>query len=107
MAAMSADTLMLSVVIPCLNEAERLPLLIADLQRWPLPIEITVVVVAVTITALALATSLVAASSRSIHLGGASNWLQVPSTPSNKTKANGSFFSMPIVVCQATGEAAC
>ena len=43
MAGMSADTLMLSVVIPCLNEAERLPLLIADLQRWPLPIEITVV----------------------------------------------------------------
>ena len=43
MAAMSADTPMLSVVIPCLNEAERLPLLLADLQRWPLPIEITVV----------------------------------------------------------------
>ena len=43
MAAMSADPLMLSVVIPCLNEAERLPLLLADLQRWPLPIEITVV----------------------------------------------------------------
>ena len=43
MAAMSADPLMLSVVIPCLNEAERLPLLLADLQRWPFPIEITVV----------------------------------------------------------------
>ena len=43
MAAMSADTLTLGVVIPCLNEAERLPLLLADLQRWPLSIEITVV----------------------------------------------------------------
>ena len=43
MAAMSADTLTLSVVIPCLNEAERLPLLLADLKRWPLSIEITVV----------------------------------------------------------------
>ena len=43
MAAMSAETPTLSVVIPCLNEAERLPLLLADLQRWPLPIEITVV----------------------------------------------------------------
>ena len=43
MAAMSADTLTLGVVIPCLNEAERLPLLLADLQRWQLSIEITVV----------------------------------------------------------------
>ena len=25
----------LSVVVPCLNEAKRLPLLLADLQRWP------------------------------------------------------------------------
>ena len=43
MAAMSANTLTLGVVIPCLNEAERLPLLLADLQRWPHSIEITVV----------------------------------------------------------------
>ena len=43
MAAMSANTLTLGVVIPCLNEAERLPLLLADLQRWPHTIEITVV----------------------------------------------------------------
>ena len=43
MAAMSADTLTLGVVIPCLNEAERLPLLLADLQRWPVSIEITLV----------------------------------------------------------------
>lgn len=40
---MNADTPTLSVVIPCLNEAERLPLLLADLQRWPLSIAITVV----------------------------------------------------------------
>ena len=40
---MSADRLTLSVVIPCLNEAERLPLLLADLQRWPLSLEITLV----------------------------------------------------------------
>lgn len=33
----------LSVVIPCLNEAERLPLLLADLQRWPGPLEVIVV----------------------------------------------------------------
>lgn len=33
----------LSVVIPCLNEAQRLPLLLADLQRWPGPLEILLV----------------------------------------------------------------
>ena len=33
----------LSVVIPCLNEAARLPLLLADLQRWPGPLEVMVV----------------------------------------------------------------
>ena len=43
MAALSAERLTLSVVIPCLNEAERLPLLLADLQRWPLSLEITLV----------------------------------------------------------------
>ncbi len=32
----------LSIVIPCLNEANNLPLLIADLQRWPYKIEICV-----------------------------------------------------------------
>jgi rSAM/selenodomain-associated transferase 2 len=31
------------VVIPCLNEAARLPLLLADLQRWPGPLEVMVV----------------------------------------------------------------
>ena len=43
MAAMIAENLTLSVVIPCLNEAERLPLLLADLKRWPLSLDITVV----------------------------------------------------------------
>ena len=43
MAAMSAENLRLSVVIPCLNEAERLPLLLADLQLWPRAIDITLV----------------------------------------------------------------
>lgn len=33
----------LSVVIPCLNEAAHLPLLLADLQRWPTSLDITVV----------------------------------------------------------------
>lgn len=33
----------LSVIIPCLNEAQRLPLLLADLQRWNGPIERIVV----------------------------------------------------------------
>ena len=42
-AEMRAEGPKLSVVIPCLNEAARLPLLLADLQRWPLPIAITVV----------------------------------------------------------------
>ena len=31
------------MVIPCLNEAGRLPLLLADLQRWPGPLEVVVV----------------------------------------------------------------
>ena len=31
------------MVIPCLNEAARLPLLLADLQRWPGPLEVMVV----------------------------------------------------------------
>jgi hypothetical protein len=63
--------------------------------------------VAATIKAIALALSLVAALSLRIHLGEASNLLQVLSTVSNKPKANGSFFSMLIAVCQATGEAVC
>jgi len=33
----------LSVIIPCLNEAQRLPLLLADLQRWPGPLQIVLV----------------------------------------------------------------
>ena len=33
----------LSVVIPVLNEASRLPLLLADLARWPMPLEILVI----------------------------------------------------------------
>lgn len=33
----------LSVVIPCLNEAERLSLLLADLQRWPAGYELLLV----------------------------------------------------------------
>tara|TARA_B100001093_G_scaffold356615_2_gene341221 strand:- start:12801 stop:13601 length:801 start_codon:yes stop_codon:yes gene_type:complete len=43
MAGMNADRTALSVVIPCLNEAARLPLLLADLQRWQQSIEITIV----------------------------------------------------------------
>lgn len=34
---------LLSVVIPVLNEASRLPLLLADLDRWPDPLEIHVI----------------------------------------------------------------
>ena len=33
----------LSVIIPTMNEAERLPLLLADLKRWPIPLEILVI----------------------------------------------------------------
>jgi rSAM/selenodomain-associated transferase 2 len=33
----------LSVVIPCLNEAQRLPLLLADLQLWPFDYELLLV----------------------------------------------------------------
>ena len=33
----------LSVVIPVLNEASRLPLLLADLARWPVPLEMLVI----------------------------------------------------------------
>ena len=32
----------LSIVIPCLNEANNLPLLLADLRRWPGPLEICI-----------------------------------------------------------------
>ena len=40
---MNPVTPTLSVIIPCLNEAQRLPLLLADLQRWDGPMERIVV----------------------------------------------------------------
>ena len=36
------STQSLSIVIPSINEAEHLPLLIADLKNWPHPLEICV-----------------------------------------------------------------
>ncbi|KZR76553.1 TIGR04283 family arsenosugar biosynthesis glycosyltransferase [Prochlorococcus marinus] len=33
----------LSVIVPSLNEASRLPLLLADLQRWPTPLDLWIV----------------------------------------------------------------
>jgi rSAM/selenodomain-associated transferase 2 len=43
MAGMNAGLPSLSIVIPCLNEAERLPLLLADLQCWQGRLQIVVV----------------------------------------------------------------
>ena len=33
----------LSVIVPSLNESSRLPLLLADLQRWPTPLDLWIV----------------------------------------------------------------
>ena len=43
MAGLNAIRPTLSVIVPCLNEAQRLPLLLADLQRWDGPLECIVV----------------------------------------------------------------
>jgi len=43
LAGLNAIRPTLSVIVPCLNEAQRLPLLLADLQRWDGPRECIVV----------------------------------------------------------------